>query len=348
MAAVGCGRVFELYHLPALRQSSDWSLVAVCDADAKRLEWAAGVAPEAARVASVREINSREDVDAVLISTPPDTHAQLALASMEQGKHVLVEKPMATDLADADEMIRVSRANRCHLAIGFNRRFRRTYLAARDALKTAAPDQELSIRYEFLADALRWSRVIQDSEPAERLEFLLDDVASHQVDLLPWLLGRPAKAVRTVDSHVDSDRTLVDFEMEFSGGIIGRCRAGHGPRYREQVVAHRSRDGFVVFPAAIVKSRTGSGTWTQFRGAALSLGDLVASRIVRKPNRTLESFNRQLGGFASTVRGSGDPERGADGACGRQAVAALDACRTSLREGGSWQDVRASLVEENQ
>ena len=80
-------------------------LVAVCDRDRARLEKVLAGYPGVDAVDRFETLLTRDDVDAVAISTPVGTHASLALAALRTGKHVLVEKPLAASVRDAEAMV---------------------------------------------------------------------------------------------------------------------------------------------------------------------------------------------------------------------------------------------------
>jgi predicted dehydrogenase len=77
------------------RTSPEWDLVAVCDLDRDRAQQVVGPRSTVEVMTSTEELLARDDVDAVAVATPARTHATLALAALEAGKHVLVEKPLA-------------------------------------------------------------------------------------------------------------------------------------------------------------------------------------------------------------------------------------------------------------
>lgn len=87
------------------RTSPDWDLVAVCDLDEARARKVVGPRSTVEVVTSVTELLARDDVDAVAIATPARTHAPIALAALEAGKHVVVEKPVADSGQAARAMV---------------------------------------------------------------------------------------------------------------------------------------------------------------------------------------------------------------------------------------------------
>lgn len=92
------------------RNSPDWDLVAVCDLDPARAAKVIGDRSTIEVETDVATLLRRDDIDAVAIATPARTHAALAIAALEAGKHVLVEKPLASTLEDARRMVDVAAA----------------------------------------------------------------------------------------------------------------------------------------------------------------------------------------------------------------------------------------------
>lgn len=88
-----------------LRMHADWRLDAVCDLDGERAARVAGPQTDVAIETSFERLLERPGLDAVVIATPPATHARLALAALAAGKHVLVEKPIASSVADGEAMV---------------------------------------------------------------------------------------------------------------------------------------------------------------------------------------------------------------------------------------------------
>lgn len=87
------------------RGSSEWQLVAVCDLDEARARKVVGDAEGVEVETSLTRLLQREDLDAVAIATPANTHRPIAMQALAAGKHVLVEKPLAASRAEAQEMV---------------------------------------------------------------------------------------------------------------------------------------------------------------------------------------------------------------------------------------------------
>ncbi|WP_279099127.1 Gfo/Idh/MocA family oxidoreductase [Gordonia bronchialis] len=159
MALIGAGRIGSNHAELVAHQVPGASLVAVADPtpNADVLSERLGVDAER----SAEAVLSRDDVDAVLITTPARTHTDLVVAAAAAGKHVFVEKPMAVTLSDADRAIAAAADAGVVLQVGFNRRFAPGFAAARaavDAGRVGTPQLLRSLTRDpgpFTADPAR-------------------------------------------------------------------------------------------------------------------------------------------------------------------------------------------------
>ena len=112
LGIVGCGWIVEREHAPALHDARGVDVVAVADIahERARLVGTALGLEERDCLDDPRRLIERSDIDAVSIATPPNVRTELVAMAAASGKHVVCEKPLATTLAAADEMIEVLRA----------------------------------------------------------------------------------------------------------------------------------------------------------------------------------------------------------------------------------------------
>jgi nucleoside-diphosphate-sugar epimerase/predicted dehydrogenase len=144
VGVIGCGRIAAV-HLRHLRAVSGVKLAALCDVDADRARALAG--EDAADVEIVREPADLFDLrlDAVHVLTPPSTHADVAIAALEHGLHVLVEKPMATTATAARRMqAAASQAGRL-LCVDHNRLFDPVIVQAREMIANGSIGKLVSV-----------------------------------------------------------------------------------------------------------------------------------------------------------------------------------------------------------
>ncbi len=196
-AIVGCGGITLQNHLPGLALCRDVKVSALCDADAGTLEKArqqTGVSVVSTRY---EDIVSRDDVQAVIIATPNFLHKPIALAAMAAGKHVLCEKPLALNAADAREMaVAADRAGVRHMT-AFTYRF----VPAMRYLKHLVTSGDLGQPYHYRSCRLQdwgtrglgWRQVKKLAGTGE-----LGDMLSHRIDFAHHLVGPMSRLVANV------------------------------------------------------------------------------------------------------------------------------------------------------
>ena len=345
LGLVGCGRVVEWYHLPALKRSPDWQLVAVCEPLAERRDWVQQRYPGLPAFASLSELLKGSTAEALLIATPPATHYPLAVQALEAGLHVLVEKPMALHVQDASALLHASQRAQRQLWVGFNRRFRRPYLDLRRRLALVPSEAIRAIRCIFVFEAQRWTPAASRSAADASGSGVLDDVASHQVDLLPWLLGQPVQEVTT--THLGKDVAGLEslrYELKLANGLVASCQASHGRRYVEQLEVQLRNRTFVTYPGGLLAVRWRPVGWLQPYCQLRAVWHLCVHKLTRTPNDATDSFTKQLAAFAAAIRGEGQSFAGADARSGLGSVQVLHACRESLRTGGRWTPLPCTIT----
>ena len=125
-------------HSRAVRSVAGLALTAVCDSSASRRGAAEAAAPGIATTADADALLARDDVDLVVVSTPPSTHASWALRAIRAGKHVVVEKPFAIRTEEADAVLAAAEAAGKLVVVYQNRRFDPDHLAVRRAVASGA------------------------------------------------------------------------------------------------------------------------------------------------------------------------------------------------------------------
>jgi predicted dehydrogenase len=187
-AIIGCGGVTLQNHLPGLALCPDVKLVALCDADAATLERAGQQTGVSVASTNFEEIVKRDDVHVVIIATPNFTHKPIALAAIAHGKHVLCEKPLALNHADARAMADAAdRAGVRHMT-AFTYRF----VPAMRYLAHLVKRGDLGLPYHYRSCRLQdwgtrdlgWRQVKKLAGSGE-----LGDMLSHRIDFAHLLVG---------------------------------------------------------------------------------------------------------------------------------------------------------------
>jgi predicted dehydrogenase len=117
IGVVGCGVVATAYYLPHLRKHPHAELVAVCDTYRERTAACVRLFGAKEAYSDYYDMVKRADIEAVFILTGPGTHVPFALAAIAAGKHVLIQKPMALDLAGAEAITAATRATKLKVLV---------------------------------------------------------------------------------------------------------------------------------------------------------------------------------------------------------------------------------------
>jgi predicted dehydrogenase len=125
-----------------------------------------------------------DDLDAVVIATPPRTHAPLALQALEAGKHVMVEKPLATSVAEAREMVDAAAARDRVLIVGHTFEYHAAVWTLRDIIRGPGFGQL------YYLDTARLNMGLYQHDVN-----VLWDLAPHDVSILNYLVGHPPTSV---------------------------------------------------------------------------------------------------------------------------------------------------------
>jgi predicted dehydrogenase len=204
---IGTGAVTGYHHLPGLRLDPRAQLVAVCDTDAavlakRQAEWNvahASTDPEA--------ICALDAVDAVVIATPNDTHAPIALAAARAGKHVMCEKPLGLNAPEVGRMYAAARdAGIVHMT-AFTYRFAPSMRYLRHLLKSGALGTPRHFRSQRFLDwpetSWGWRQYKARAGAGD-----LFDMTIHRIDLAIDLLGPIARVCGAVARFANRDRTV--------------------------------------------------------------------------------------------------------------------------------------------
>ncbi len=227
-ALVGCGRI-AVRHSQLLGENyiSGARLCAVCDVD---LERAKPIAQKynVPAFADMHDMMKSEDPDVVVVLTESGKHAAHTIELAQYGKHIVVEKPMALRLRDADAMIDACDRNNVKLFVVKQNRFNVPVVKLREAL-----EQNRFGKLVMGTVRLRWCRdqAYYDQAPWRGSWGLdggvLTNQASHHIDLLEWMMGHVAKVSAMTARQlvkIEAEDTAVVI-LEFTNGALGVIEA---------------------------------------------------------------------------------------------------------------------------
>lgn len=216
VALIGCGSIAGPVHLRLLRRSHGVRLVGVADPapEARALATRRGVPA----VAHALELLDDPGVEAAVVCAPTHAHAELGLAAVGRGKHLFVEKPIATSVEDGARLVEAASGAGIVATVGFNHRFHPLHQRARMLLAAGAVGQVRAVHTAFCQP------LEDDGLPSWRHSRttgggVLLDLASHQIDLVRWLLGEEVVSVAAdVESEVSED-DIARVELRTAGDV---------------------------------------------------------------------------------------------------------------------------------
>jgi len=219
--------VISAQHAAAIARNPATRLKAVWSRDRERAESATRES-RADVCADLDLLLARPDIQAVAVCTPSGLHAPHALRALEAGKHVLVEKPLALTLADADRMIETARRRQRLLGVVYQNRFAPAVRAAK-----AAMDAGRYGRLVLGSVSVKWYRTqayyeVGGWRGTRAMDGgVLMNQAIHTLDLLQWLMG-PVESVRAYAStlgHTMEAEDVAVAALRFQSGALGIIEA---------------------------------------------------------------------------------------------------------------------------
>ena len=245
---VGAGRVARVHANSLVNHVPDGMLVAVVDPFEENLKKTADQYGVDMRFGTLEQSLERVEFEAVVITTPTYTHAELAVTAAEAGKHILLEKPMALTLEECDAIITAAQENGVLLQLGFMRRFDPEFTAAAERILGGEIGQPMMIKSLTHGPGLPppWARDLKTSNGN------LAEVNSHDWDCTRWLMGSDYERVyvevanfkgeaRGVDTENYYDNSLVN--IKFKNGGLGSiscvCPCDYGYDARVEIIGEK-------------------------------------------------------------------------------------------------------------
>lgn len=251
---IGCGEVAEQKSGPALCKAARSQLVAVADRNGARAEDFARRHGVARWHDDAEAIIRAPDVDVVYVATMTESHRDLVLRCAAAGKPVLVEKPMALDARQCDDMIEACRAAGVPLWVAYYRRALPRFVAVRDLVQGGAVGDVRMVSCRQL-QALRAPSAMNPGSPPWRIETevsgggLFVDMVSHTLDFLDFVFG-PIEDVRAFAGNqagaYEPEDTVVA-SWRFASGVHGSgafCYAADRDEEWNEIVGARGRIRF--------------------------------------------------------------------------------------------------------
>lgn len=256
------------------------SMVAVAGRDAAAVAAAATRLGWAASTTDWRELIARDDIDVIDICTPGDTHAEIAIAALVAGKHVLCEKPLANTVAEAEAMVRA--AATAHPAgvramCGFNYRRVPAVSLMRDMVTAGRLGEIRHVRAAYLQDwivdpdfPLVW-RLRKDKAGSGAL----GDIGAHIVDLTQFVTGQVITGVSAMTETFIRSRPVAGGSTGLSAGAAGPSSPSSASSNGDAV----ARGAVTVDDAALFLARLSGGAIATYEATRFATGRRNAMRV---------------------------------------------------------------------
>lgn len=245
---IGCG-AFGEQHIVGMQRLQNVELLAICDTNMERCQALAEKYNITYAYQDYKELLQNEEIEAVTIVTPDQTHAKISVAAMEAGKHVLCEKPMALEIDECCEMINVADKTGKKLMIGQICRFTPGFMEAKRLVEAGAigdlffVESEYAHDYSYMKGPDNW-RIKPERHP-------IIGGACHAIDLLRWIAGDPQETTaysnhKMLPGWPVDDCTIAIFK--FPNNVLGKvfCSIGCKREYTMRTVLYGTKGTITV------------------------------------------------------------------------------------------------------
>jgi len=326
VAIIGCGYIAEMAHIPNILSIPEAKLVALCDINEKSLKALGNKYNIKEFYQDNHKLLERDDIDAVIICTPTKTHAKISIDALNAGKHVFVEKPMATSLSEAREVFETVKKNNAKLMIGYQMRFLPNHQRAKRMLRKGELGQIIFI------EAHSETLIIKPEDG------ILLDYTCHFIDLLQWYLNEAKITKVSAILHIDekyNTETGASLTLQFENKVIGIINTYWLPRYSTWAAVDRYVR-IVGTKGKIITEQSGP-TLTIYKEGTLLSRIMGPHKIMPKftihPKLPLSqiAYRKELEHFINSILKDRQPKPSAED--GIAVIATIEAAKRSFTEG---------------
>lgn len=224
---IGCGDVTEVKSGPAFNKVNDSRLIAVMRRDASLAEDYARRHSVPKWYSNAYDLINDPDVNAIYIATPPLQHEEYTIASLEAGKPVYVEKPMAVSAEAGRKMADAATKNNLPLSVAHYRRAQPLFLKLKELLESKIIGKVKFVNLKFFAPAISAERLKEPKikwrvDPQIAGGGLFHDLAPHQLDLMLYFFGKTIKShgMSLNQAGLYNADDIVTGNIVFENGIV--------------------------------------------------------------------------------------------------------------------------------
>lgn len=216
VGVIGCGKIAQVRHLPEYADNEEAQIDGVYDLNPER---AKEIAEKygARSYSSYEELLENPEIEAVSVCVANDAHAEITIAALKAGKHVLCEKPMAVTLDQCNAMVETARACGKYLMIGHNQRLAKAHRMAKKLLEKGEIGNILTFKTSFAHSGPENWAIDRNNmwffDKNKSAFGAMADLGIHKTDLIQFLTGQKVSEVSAVITTLD--------KRDSSGQLIG-------------------------------------------------------------------------------------------------------------------------------
>ncbi len=213
IAVVGAGSIAQIIHLPVLSRLNEAHVAAICDIDKAKVQHVAERFSIKRYYTSVEEMIKYEDLRGAIVATPTHVHKATALPLLESGIDVLVEKPLAHVLKDAEAIVEAASRLKRKLMVGMNNRFRPDAMILKSFVEGGELGKIFYTKAGWLKRSAGESAWFKKKEKAGGGVFL--DLGIVMLDLALWMMGYPDPLQVSATIYKHSSKDVEDSALAF-------------------------------------------------------------------------------------------------------------------------------------
>ena len=217
---IGCGWAGGTLHLPALHSLSDAEVIALADIDQERLNQVGDKFHITSRHTDYRDIVENEEVDVIAVCVPASSHTEIALAALEAGKHVFIEKPITLSLDESEQLIERAKVSNSKVTVGFNLRSHRLVREARRIIREGALGKIESIRTAWTSDVRHYRNMPEWRNRREMGGGTIVEIGIHHFDLWRFLLESEVEEIFALTRSSEWDDQIAVVNARMANGAI--------------------------------------------------------------------------------------------------------------------------------
>jgi len=216
---IGAGTFVSAHHLLTVRDSEIMDIHAIADLDEERLASHAAKMKVGYTTTNYKQILADPDVDIVVVGTKQDLHARMIVESLDAGKWIFCEKPMAETTEETEAVLAAENRNPGRLAVGFNRRFAPAYAEAKRLMKSVP--RPWFVHYRLMYPNPDKSAGTSFYATHERILY----EGCHILDLISWLMETPPERVFMTGDRLLNNSCILEYadgsQVSFMCGSMG-------------------------------------------------------------------------------------------------------------------------------